>query len=86
MTYQVTVPKAVQKQIDALPLEILDRVAEIIQDLAENPRPNGVTKLKGSDRTYRLRVNDYRIVYDIYDKELVIVLIRCQHRREVYRK
>ncbi|MBD2328497.1 type II toxin-antitoxin system RelE/ParE family toxin [Alkalinema sp. FACHB-956] len=69
MTYQVTVPKAVQKQIDALPLEILDRVAEIIQDLAENPRPNGVTKLKGSDRTYRLRVSDYRIVYDIYDKE-----------------
>ncbi len=44
MTYQVTVPKAVRKQIDALPLEILERVAEIIQDLAENPRPNGVTR------------------------------------------
>jgi mRNA interferase RelE/StbE len=86
MTYQVTIPKAVRKQIDALPLEILERVAEIIQDLAENPRPDGVTKLKGTDRTYRIRVGDYRIVYNIYDKELMIVLIRCQHRREVYRK
>jgi mRNA interferase RelE/StbE len=85
MTYQVTVPKAIRKQIDALPLEILNRVAEIIQDLAVNPRPDGVTKLKGTDRTYRIRVGDYRIVYDIYDKDLVVVLIRCQHRREVYR-
>ncbi len=86
MTYHIITPKSVQKQILALPASIILRIDEAILDLAENPRPDGVTKLKGSDRTYRLRVGDYRVVYDIYDQDLVVALIRCQHRREVYRK
>jgi mRNA interferase RelE/StbE len=86
MSYEITTPKSVQKQIAALSAEIILRIDEAILDLAENPRPDGVTKLKGTDRTYRIRVGDYRIVYDVYDKELVVLLIRCQHRREVYRK
>jgi mRNA interferase RelE/StbE len=85
MTYQIITPKSVQKQIMALPVEMILRIDEAVMDLAENPRPDGVTKLKGSDRIYRIRVGDYRVVYDIQDKELVVSLIRCQHRREVYR-
>jgi mRNA interferase RelE/StbE len=86
MTYQIITPKSVQKQIMALPVEIILRIDEAVLELAENPRPDGVTKLKGSDRTYRVRVGDYRVVYDIYDQERVVALIRCQHRREVYRR
>jgi mRNA interferase RelE/StbE len=85
MTYEIITPKSVQKQIMALSTEMIVRIDETILELAENPRPDGVKKLKGTDRSYRIRVGDYRIVYNIYDKELVIVLIRCQHRREVYR-
>lgn len=53
--------------------------------LAENQRPNGVTKLSGVDHVYRIRVGDYRIVYEIQDATIVVTIIRVRHRREVYR-
>jgi mRNA interferase RelE/StbE len=86
MTYQVVVPKTVRKQIDALPADMLDRAEEVIRDLAEDPRPDGVIKMKGSDQTYRIRIGNYRIVYEIYDKRLVLLILQCKHRREVYRR
>jgi mRNA interferase RelE/StbE len=86
MTYQVVVPKTVRKQIDALPSDMFDRAEEVIRDLAEDPRPDGVVKMKGSDQTYRIRIGNYRIVYEIYDKRLVVLILQCKHRREVYRR
>jgi mRNA interferase RelE/StbE len=86
MTYQVVVPKTVRKQIDALPADMFDRAEEVIRDLAEDPRPDGVVKMKGSDQTYRIRIGNYRIVYEIYDKRLVVLILQCKHRREVYRR
>jgi mRNA interferase RelE/StbE len=86
MIYQVVVPKTVRKQIDALPADMFDRAEEVIRDLAEDPRPDGVVKMKGSDQTYRIRIGNYRIVYEIYDKRLVILVLQCKHPREVYRR
>jgi mRNA interferase RelE/StbE len=86
VTYQVVVPKTVRKQIDALPADMFDRAEEVIRDLAEDPRPDGVVKMKGSDQTYRIRIGNYRIVYEIYDKRLVVLILQCKHRREVYRR
>jgi mRNA interferase RelE/StbE len=86
MTYQVVVPKTVRKQIDTLPADMFDRAEEVIRDLAEDPRPDGVVKMKGSDQTYRIRIGNYRIVYEIYDKRLVVLILQCKHRREVYRR
>lgn len=54
--------------------------------LVDNPRPDGVVKIKGSDSEYRIRIGDYRIVYEVNDEQLIILLIQCRHRREVYRK
>jgi mRNA interferase RelE/StbE len=86
MTYQVVVPKTVRKQIDAIPTDMLDRGEEVIRDLAEDPRPEGVFKIKSSDQTYRIRIGNYPIVYEIYDKRLVVLILQCKHRREVYRR
>jgi mRNA interferase RelE/StbE len=86
MIYQVVTPKAIQKKIIALPPEVADRLDEAILALAEDPRPDGVVKMKGKKQTYRIRVGDYRIMYIIDDKQLIIVLVRCNHRREVYRE
>ena len=86
MSYKLITPKSVQKQIDALPDEIRDRIDESIKALAENPRPDGVVKMKGSESEYRIRIGNYRVVYDINDGELTILLIQCRHRREVYKK
>ncbi len=75
-----------QKQLDALPDEVYDRIAVKIQQLAEEPRPDGVVKMKGSDNEYRIRIGDYRVRYEINDKELLILLLQCKHRKDVYRK
>ena len=56
-----------------------------IEGLADDPMPVGCKKLVGSEHTYRIRVGDYRIVYDIQNANLVIFVIRIRHRRDVYR-
>lgn len=86
MKYQVIIPKPVQKQLDRLPNSIYTKIIKKIELLAENPRPKGVIKLKGSDQEYRIRIGDYRVRYEIKDQQLIILLLRCQHRKEVYRE
>jgi mRNA interferase RelE/StbE len=86
MTYTIIVPKTVQKQLDALLDEVYERISVKIQHLAENPRPNGVVKLKGAANEYRIRIGEYRVRYEIDDKALVILLLQCRHRRDVYKE
>jgi mRNA interferase RelE/StbE len=86
MTYTIIVPKAVQKQLDALPNEIYERISIKIQQLTNNPRPDGVVKLKGAVNEYRIRVGDYRVRYEIDDQVLIILLLQCRHRRDVYKE
>jgi mRNA interferase RelE/StbE len=87
MIYEVIVPKSVQKEIDALSDEGLrDRIEEDIEALSENPRPDGVVKMKGHNSRYRIRIGNYRVVYDINDGQLLVLVLQCRHRREVYRK
>jgi len=86
MSYTVIIPKPVQKQLDSLPNEVRESMIEKISLLSENPRPSGVKKLKGFDHEYRIRVGDYRIRYEIDDKESVVVILNCRHRKDIYRK
>lgn len=85
MNYTVIVPKPVQKKIDSLPDDIRDRILEKIVLLAENPRPDGVVKLKGDEDEYRIRIGDYRVRYEIDDEESIVLLLHCKHRKDVYR-
>mgnify|MGYP001799990601 CR=1 FL=1 len=55
-----------------------------IYELAIEPRPNGVKKIQGEENSYRIRVGDYRVVYDIFDDILLITVIRVKHRSQVY--
>jgi len=68
-----------------LSADILKRVIKALVKLEQEPRPPGVKKLSGEDELYRIRVGDYRIVYQIRDNELVVLVVRVAHRREVYR-
>jgi uncharacterized protein len=56
------------------------------KQLGQKPRPDGVTKMKGEENTYRLRVKKYRIIYEIRDEQLIVLVIKVGHRREGYRK
>ncbi|MFO0213760.1 MAG: type II toxin-antitoxin system RelE family toxin, partial [Pseudanabaena sp.] len=84
-SYEVQIlPKAV-RQIKALSVEVRQDISLTIQSLANEPRPIGVKKLSGEKDIYRVRVGNYRVLYRIVDKVLVVVVVSVGHRREVYR-
>lgn len=85
MTYQLEIAKPVTKYLEKLPADIYGRLKEAILNLEENPRPPGCEKMSGKN-AYRIRVGDYRIIYTIQDKILLVTIIDAGHRREVYRK
>jgi mRNA interferase RelE/StbE len=75
MSFRIQFRSSALKEILSLPPKVLDRVRAAIDDLSENPRPNGYIQLHGFDKLFRIRVGDYRIVYTIED-EIRIVEIR----------
>jgi mRNA interferase RelE/StbE len=85
MSYEIIIPKPIQKQLDNLADNVYDRVIKHIISLKENPRPHGCIKLKGYDNEYRIRIGDYRLRYEIRDKELIIILLHCTHRKNAYK-
>ncbi len=84
MRYEVILPKSVRKELDRLPDEIANRILARLAGLETNPRPADVKKLKGRD-AWRIRVGDYRVIYEIHDRVLQILVITVGHRREIYR-
>jgi mRNA interferase RelE/StbE len=84
MSYRIVIPKPAQKQLDNITKIERDRLILTLRSLANDPRPNGVKKLKGYDNTYRVRVGDYRIIYEIKDRELIVLLLSVSHRKDVY--
>ena len=85
MAYRLEFSSAADRQFRKLPKEVQTRLKPHIDALANNPRPPGVEKLRGEEG-YRLRVGDYRVLYEIHDDILLILVIKVDHRREVYRK
>ena len=83
--YRVLLERAVEKELVHLSSDIHDRVIAAIQALATNPRPSGCRKLAGRTNDWRIRVGDYRVVYDIADEIRAVRVNRVRHRREVYR-
>ena len=85
MAYTVRIMESVQKAIRKLPKEIQERVFAAISLLRETPRPPNVRKLQGMENSWRIRVSDYRIIYSIEDKELLILILKVANRKEAYR-
>lgn len=81
MTYKIELRPAARRDLKDLPRDVLDRISRKISALAENPRPPGMEKLSGSEEDfYRIRVGDYRVLYTIQDKVLLILIVRVIHR------
>lgn len=85
MAYQVSFNPHAARAFRKLSKGIQVRLKPAIDGLRENPRPSGVEKLSGLADTYRIRVGDYRILYEVRDAILVVLVIEVAHRREVYR-
>ena len=72
------------RELKALPKDMIARVVGAVKSLEANPHPPGSKKLTGSEHTYRIREDDYRVVYNVLAKQLLIEVIRVAHRRDVY--
>ncbi|MDP2937077.1 MAG: type II toxin-antitoxin system RelE/ParE family toxin [Dehalococcoidia bacterium] len=83
--YKLGLSQRARKDIDDLPDNMWPRVRSAINDLRNNPRPTGCKKLKGQPKTYRIRVGNYRALYDVDDTARTVVMLRVQHRRDAYR-
>jgi mRNA interferase RelE/StbE len=84
MSYHVLLSKAARKQLSSLPAFIHNKIVEDITTLADLPRPVGCKKLKGQRNAWRIRIGDYRVIYEIRDKELRILVIAIGHRKDIY--
>ncbi len=84
MICRVILSKSVQKELDRLSEDMVTRILERLNELESQPRPRDVKKLKGR-AAWRLRVGDYRVIYEIHDRELQIIVMTVGHRRAVYR-
>lgn len=84
MTYRVEVAAAAVRQLRKLDRPAQRRVQAAIELLAAEPRPSGAKKLVGGNGGWRVRTGDYRIVYEIHDNVLLVLVVAVGHRREIY--
>ena len=84
--YRIQILPAALNTLETLPEKLQRQITRKIDALAENPRPSGCTKLKGSQDVYRLRSGDYRIIFQIQDEMLLMLVLKVGHRRDVYRQ
>jgi len=84
MTHRIQVAPAAVRQLRKLDAGARRRVQAAIELLADHPRPGGASKLIGGDGQWRVRTGDYRIVYEIDDGVLLVLVVAVGHRRDVY--
>jgi mRNA interferase RelE/StbE len=84
--YEVYIEKTAENDLKRLPTTTFQRIIPQIRTLAQTPRPSGCRKLSGSKNDWRIRVGDYRVLYEIDEKARAVRIMRVRHRREVYRR
>jgi mRNA interferase RelE/StbE len=85
MNYDLVFKPRASQELEQLPPVVVKRVRPAIAKLMNDPRPPGCKKLSGSDNAWRLRIGDYRILYEVHDDELLVRVFRISHRKEAYR-
>lgn len=84
-SYQIEWKRSATKELRRLPARTIARVISTVEGLASDPYPVGATKLTGSEKSYRIRIGDYRVIYTVEDDILYVEIVRVGHRKDVYR-
>ncbi|MGV8073821.1 MAG: type II toxin-antitoxin system RelE/ParE family toxin [Syntrophobacteraceae bacterium] len=84
--YKVLLPDSIEHDVRKIGAKTLNRVMQAVRSLAEDPFPKICKKLKASHSTYRIRVGDYRIVYEVDSAEKTVTIFHIRHRKDVYRQ
>ena len=84
--YEIQIAKSVLKTLKTLPAIDVKKIISTIQALALDPFPNGCRKISGEQSTYRVRQGNYRVIYEIEDHKMLILILKVGHRKDVYKK
>jgi mRNA interferase RelE/StbE len=85
MIFKIEISKSAKKALRQITKDERSKISQRIDSLTRNPRPIGYEKLKGEEDLYRIRSGDYRIIYNIKDKILCILILKIGHRKDVYK-
>jgi len=83
--YEILLESRAERDLKKLRAEVFHRIIAKLKALEENPKPAGSRKITGSKSDWRIRIGEYRVVYEIDDKARVVKVMRIRHRREAYR-
>jgi mRNA interferase RelE/StbE len=83
--YSIRFVESAARSLNKLPVGARVRIAARIEALADNPYPPGTRKMAGEEHAYRIRIGDYRVVYDVLEDAIVVLVLRIGHRKDVYR-
>jgi mRNA interferase RelE/StbE len=84
-SYNVELTRTAEKQLRRIAKRDRSRLVEAICGLADAPRPKGARKLRGYDDVYRIRVGRYRVVYEVFDDRVVVIVLKVGHRKDIYK-
>lgn len=85
MSYQIKISKRAKRDLKKMDPDNRQQVSRVIDDLAANPRPQSSKRMKGTYKGFwRKRSGNYRIIYDIQDNNLVVMIVRAGHRKDIY--
>ena len=84
-TYDIQWKPSAAKDLRRLDRRVIPKILKAVENLASNPFPSSVRKMRGAERSYRIRIGDYRLIYSVFKTHLVIEIIRVRHRKDVYR-
>jgi mRNA interferase RelE/StbE len=84
-SFEIRWRSSTKKDLRSIPQEEVSRIIDTVAKLAEEPLPHGSQKLAGADHTYRIRVGDYRVVYEVLRYAATVEIERVRHRKDVYR-
>lgn len=84
-SYNVELTRTAEKQLRRIAKRARNRLVEAIRGLADRPRPIGARKLQGYDDVYRIRVGQYRVVYEVRDDRVIVIVLKVGHRKDIYK-
>lgn len=83
--YEVHLERTAERDLRRLSVQAFHRIAPRIKALSDDPRPLGCHKISGSEKDWRIRVGDYRVIYEVDEKAKAVRVMRVRHRKEAYR-
>ena len=84
-SYNVELTRTAEKQLRRIAKRDRNRMVEAIRGLADSPRPHGARKLQGYDDVYRIRVGRSRVVYEVFDDRVIVIVLKVGHRKDIYK-